>query len=262
MLTGYFNMNKLINGKKSKASATIEKRLSLNKVFVSKTEIKHTSDKINLTVYIYNRKRETYLNQKSYLEKFSLLNLKRKKRVKNLAFPLFLLKENTIIKNNKLNIFKPYYSLLDLNNNNIKNLSNNTNSKLNEKSLNLAYRFKLPSLNLCSNKTNLKILNKNFIKFKIFDLKCKLFIKKILILKNKLSGLNNNNEIFKSNNKSDLLNRDVSNKSLLNKKNIDQIFDKYLLKILSKYLNKFYVKQTVSLYYVKRLLSNNVIFKN
>ena len=49
----YFN-NKFIN---SKFLSPKNKRLSLNKIFVSKAEIKHTNSKVRITIYTYNREK-------------------------------------------------------------------------------------------------------------------------------------------------------------------------------------------------------------
>lgn len=61
LLTGYFNLSSLIKGKKSNSNALIEKKNTLNKTFVSKAEVKITSDKVNIMVYIYNRNKKTLL---------------------------------------------------------------------------------------------------------------------------------------------------------------------------------------------------------
>lgn len=65
LLTGYFNITRLINGKKSNSKAIIEKKNTLDKTLVSKSEVKITNDKVNLTVYIYNRNKETLLRRLS-----------------------------------------------------------------------------------------------------------------------------------------------------------------------------------------------------
>lgn len=62
LLKDYFNIDTLINGKKSSILTILAKRKSLDKIIASKAEIKHTNDKINLTVYIYNRHKLTLLN--------------------------------------------------------------------------------------------------------------------------------------------------------------------------------------------------------
>nr|YP_009355415.1 ribosomal protein subunit 3 [Coccocarpia palmicola]ARB49960.1 ribosomal protein subunit 3 [Coccocarpia palmicola] len=46
-----------------------QRRLSVNKIFVSKAELKHTNDKIIITLYIYNRQNLYYLNKLKLIEK-------------------------------------------------------------------------------------------------------------------------------------------------------------------------------------------------
>jgi len=52
---------------KNKFKSTLSKRKSLNKIYISKSEIKHTNSKAIITLYIFNK------------EKFSLL-----KKIRNL----------------------------------------------------------------------------------------------------------------------------------------------------------------------------------
>jgi len=90
----YFNKKLLI----SKRIATRFRRLTVNKVFISKAELKHTSSKVIITLYIYNEERRTLLN--------------RIKIIETMLFPYFnsIPKEvfdNKIISlNKKLNIIK------------------------------------------------------------------------------------------------------------------------------------------------------------
>lgn len=92
----YFNLyfkNKFLN---KKSISDKSNRLSLNKIFVSKAEVKHTNSKAIVTVYAYNR------------EKIALL--KRFKKAKKLLIKIisFLLicKENKIIWDNYSNVIK------------------------------------------------------------------------------------------------------------------------------------------------------------
>ena len=50
------------------------KRLSLNKIYVSKPEIKHTNSKAILTIYVYNRERFLLLEKISKLKKIYKIN--------------------------------------------------------------------------------------------------------------------------------------------------------------------------------------------
>lgn len=59
----YFNLNSNVNlNKKFTRRRTKERRLSTKKIFVSKAEIKHSNDKVIITLYTYNR-------TKKYLKK-------------------------------------------------------------------------------------------------------------------------------------------------------------------------------------------------
>ena len=74
------------------------KRLSILKIFVSKAEIKHTSNKAAITIYIYNRQKNYYLNK---LNNIFLLN-KLKKRIEiveeqSLKISELINKEKTLI---------------------------------------------------------------------------------------------------------------------------------------------------------------------
>ncbi len=67
----YFNNNEII----SKFIPRRLKRLSLNRIFVSKAEIKHTSSKAIITVYVYNREGISLLKKLRVLKK-SLFEIK------------------------------------------------------------------------------------------------------------------------------------------------------------------------------------------
>lgn len=73
----YFNNEFLTN--KLKTSSNKLRRLSMNKIFVSKAEIKHTNNKAIVTVYTYNKEKLVLLRKikmlkKSFLTKIFLLN--------------------------------------------------------------------------------------------------------------------------------------------------------------------------------------------
>lgn len=69
LIKGYFNMffeNKFF---KNKFISRKKKRKSLNKIFVSKAEIKHTNSKAIITIYVYNRERLILLKKIRGLKK-------------------------------------------------------------------------------------------------------------------------------------------------------------------------------------------------
>jgi hypothetical protein len=49
------------------------RRLSTNRILVSRAELKHTNDKVVITLYVYNRQKKYYLNKINRIAKFNLL---------------------------------------------------------------------------------------------------------------------------------------------------------------------------------------------
>jgi hypothetical protein len=80
MIKNYFNLYFKPNFINKKIIARRKKHLSLNKIYVSKAEVKHTNNKAILTVYVYNR------------EKISLL--KKIKKIKNSFYNKIILLGN------------------------------------------------------------------------------------------------------------------------------------------------------------------------
>jgi hypothetical protein len=72
----YFNLfNTKHENKISSLNKSIKlRRLSINKIFVSKVELKHTSSKINITIYIYNRQKKYFLNKIKKIDRILQLN--------------------------------------------------------------------------------------------------------------------------------------------------------------------------------------------
>ena len=65
-------------------------KLSINRIFLSKGEFKHTNNKVIITLYIYNKQKNNYLLKlkKRYISKFLI----------NFTLSLFLLFNNSCIK--------------------------------------------------------------------------------------------------------------------------------------------------------------------
>lgn len=63
------------------------RRLSTNRILISKAELKHTNDKVIITLYIYNRQKKYYLNK---LKTISALNFLKKKSLK---YKLYIIKK-------------------------------------------------------------------------------------------------------------------------------------------------------------------------
>jgi hypothetical protein len=98
------------------------RRLSLNKIFVSNGEFKHTNNKVTITLYIFNRQKRSYLNRMKKLRFFLFYtkasnNLAKKIiRTSKLKILYFIRKSETsllnIIKHNQL--IKSNGSAIDL----------------------------------------------------------------------------------------------------------------------------------------------------
>ena len=65
LIKSYFNLysRKLLRKTKSRRLSKRKKRLSTNRILVSRAELKHTSDKVTITIYLYNRQRKYYYNR-------------------------------------------------------------------------------------------------------------------------------------------------------------------------------------------------------
>ena len=83
----YFNHKYL----KHKYISRKKKRISFNKIFVSKAEIKHTNSKAIITIYIYNKEKLSLLKKirklKKILIKFMVLLINKEKLVKFISLP-------------------------------------------------------------------------------------------------------------------------------------------------------------------------------
>jgi hypothetical protein len=85
LLKSYLNLyfsKKLLS---SERILTRFRRIAVNKVFISKAELKHTSSKVIITLYVYNEERRVLLN--------------RLKRIEAILFPYFLLTSKEDYKN-------------------------------------------------------------------------------------------------------------------------------------------------------------------
>jgi hypothetical protein len=74
------------------------KRLSMNKIYISKAEIKHTNSKALLTLYTYNREKISLLKKIKFLKKSSYINI-------NIIMKLLKNKSNKLFGVNSSNIY-------------------------------------------------------------------------------------------------------------------------------------------------------------
>lgn len=77
LIQGYFNLYFYHTFLKSKYRSSKSKRLSMNKIFVSKAEIKHTNHKAIITVYVYNREKIALLKKIRNIKKILKVFLKK-----------------------------------------------------------------------------------------------------------------------------------------------------------------------------------------
>lgn len=115
----FFLYNKFIERKiRRKKIYNRRRKLSINRIFLSKGEFKHTNNKVIITLYIYNKQKNNYLLKlkKRYINKFliNVLSFKSLSSKNNiLSNKLILLKKLKKIKINGIlglidaNIFKP-----------------------------------------------------------------------------------------------------------------------------------------------------------
>ena len=108
LLKSYFNFqlkDKLLNKRKRKrAHARIRyRRLSANKIFVGKGDLKHTSNKVIITIFVYNVEKK-------------ILYLNKQKVKRNLLYPNLNLKKfvNLDTKGNKIITYNRLFSIEEL----------------------------------------------------------------------------------------------------------------------------------------------------
>lgn len=104
LIQGYFNLfNFKIEKKLRNNRLRLRlRKISINKIFVSGGEFKHTNDKVNITLYIFNKQKYNYLLRikKRFLNLFNKLRFKRKLlliRKKGLRFINLELNNKTIL---------------------------------------------------------------------------------------------------------------------------------------------------------------------
>ena len=75
LIKSYFNLNPLTNNKKSSRVQVRFRRLSLNRILVSRAEMKHTNNKVIITVYLYNKNKKFFLYKLKDLYKTFLFKI-------------------------------------------------------------------------------------------------------------------------------------------------------------------------------------------
>lgn len=168
------NFKRIIEKEKSKYSFLRKKYFSQNKIFISKTEIKHSNNKVNILIYTYNKEIKIYLQK---LKK-GILNLVRSKSIQNIYLSRIKQKRKTYLLNKIIS-----YKLEENIKNNIK-FNNKLISKkiafffkredLQLKIIILLYKYGIGSLLLNNNKLKF-IINKSLTSLKKLDIISKKF---------------------------------------------------------------------------------------
>jgi hypothetical protein len=103
LIKSYFNLSALYNNKKSRRIEVRFKRLSLNRILVSRAEMKHTNNKVIITVYLYNKNQKFFLYKLKNLYETFLFRLQKKT-------PSLPRKRNTRAKSLGKEVNKSYFS--------------------------------------------------------------------------------------------------------------------------------------------------------
>lgn len=128
LVKSYFNFysRKLEKKVKSRRLRIRGRRLSINRMLVSRAELKHTNDKVVVTIYVYNRQKKYYFNKiisiatinnflphrMKTIKKKSLIIKSRVKKQKKLALKslgLFSSDNKKKLENNKFKIYETSY---------------------------------------------------------------------------------------------------------------------------------------------------------
>ena len=129
LMKSYFNLysRKLEKKIKSRRLRMRVRRLSTNRILVSRAELKHTNDKVVITLYVYNRQKKYYLNK---INKIAIYNLLEQTEKKLFRFALknsyYVFKKAGVDKSKSLNITKFLKKLQD----DIENLKEKENNVL------------------------------------------------------------------------------------------------------------------------------------
>ena len=81
LIKSFFNLYNLKVERKMRTKRLLLRlrRLSLNKIFISNGEFKHTNNKVTITLYVFNRQKRSYLNRMKKLRFFYFYTAEQKK---------------------------------------------------------------------------------------------------------------------------------------------------------------------------------------
>src|SRR3978361_2056557 len=95
------------------------RKLSINRIFLSKGEFKHTNNKVIITFYIYNKQKNNYLLKlkKRYINKFliNILSFKKNNLIKSLSKKNILSNKLILLKKFKKITINGTLALIDAN---------------------------------------------------------------------------------------------------------------------------------------------------
>jgi hypothetical protein len=209
-------------------------RISSHKIYVSNGEFKHTNDKINISIYIYNRQKYNYyfkLKQMKFVLKKNFL-IKKLQLIKKKAF---ILNKNIDTKLYTLSYFLPKDSKLILNNNRL--------SEFNKQDIHTYNKFLKFKNDIIKNYIikcfRKEILHLHYRKLLLLN-KFKLNYTFLTVLTNILKKIYNKKiELNIINLKYFYLNSDIYTESIINKITKNR---KQLKKILNKSISKVKIK--------------------
>jgi hypothetical protein len=102
LIKSYFNLYLSRNILKSKGIAIRFRRLAVNKIFISRAELKHTSSKVIITLYVYNEERRILMRKIKRIEAILFSSLQSKSTGNKTL--LSLEEKLNIIKNHENNV--------------------------------------------------------------------------------------------------------------------------------------------------------------
>src|SRR6201995_2137669 len=120
-IRNYFYLyNKKIESKiRRKKIYNRRRKLSINRIFLSKGEFKHTNNKVIITLYIYNKQKNNYLLKlkKRYINKFliNILSFKKNNIIKSLSKKNILSNKLILLKKLKKITINGTLTLIDAN---------------------------------------------------------------------------------------------------------------------------------------------------
>ena len=111
MIKSYFNLNNNKKIARSKRMRTLIRRSTVKRLFVSKPEIKQSAEKVNITVYTFDREKQFYIRKLYFYNKsLNLYNLWLNKTLSSVNLSTYRPKKGiTMVKNMSKRTLNPLY---------------------------------------------------------------------------------------------------------------------------------------------------------